>query len=210
MATLVVPKYIPSPEQIEAAKEEIHAARLAKWEAEHAEAPFAPDEYEAYRERERARLRTYRRRKAVEAANAELQRVDEVEEANQQAALLDAEAEQWRLQAATDHRNRRAYVIWQLKLARSHRAARKAAKLRGTLNEHNTPSKARVAVPEDGPREMSKEDICNVDLGSLTTLNAVPKKKRGPRYTLPELAEEQAPAPFKTQRDVVAFRSKRR
>jgi hypothetical protein len=76
---------------------------------------------------------------------------------------------------------------------------------------------------------MSKEDRCNVDIGSLLELNIVPKRLSG-RYSLgdvdPEtmdvsadsLGEHQEathrPIPMtlktETYRDVVAFRSKRR
>jgi hypothetical protein len=79
------------------------------------------------------------------------------------------------------------------------------------------------------PQEMTREDICNIDLGSLFALNIVPKRLSD-RYTLgdvdPEamdigadsLADFQAathrPIPMalktETSRDVVAFRSKRR
>lgn len=79
------------------------------------------------------------------------------------------------------------------------------------------------------PREMSKEDRCNIDIGSLLELNIVPKRLSD-RYALgdvdPEtmdigadsLADFQAaahrPIPLalktETHRDVVAFRSKRR
>lgn len=81
----------------------------------------------------------------------------------------------------------------------------------------------------DEPREMTREDICNVDVSSLFALNIVPKRLSD-RYTLgdvdPEamdigadsLADFQAathrPIPMalktETHRDVVAFRSKRR
>ena len=85
--------------------------------------------------------------------------------------------------------------------------------------------------PEPGePREMSKEDRCNIDIGSLLELNIVPKRLSD-RYRLGDVAPETMdlgadaladhqeatyrPIAFqlkteKTSRDVVAFRSKRR
>lgn len=84
------------------------------------------------------------------------------------------------------------------------------------------------AAPDE-PREMSKEDRCNVDIGSLLELNIVPKRLSD-RYTLGDVDPEtmdlgadslaeiheatHRPIPMalktETQRDVVAFRSKRR
>ena len=88
------------------------------------------------------------------------------------------------------------------------------------------------AKPTAEPREMSKADICNVDLGSLRLLNLIDDSDDGERYTLgrinPETADLGADSlaalqeatyqriafklktETKTQRDVTAFRSKRR
>jgi hypothetical protein len=71
---------------------------------------------------------------------------------------------------------------------------RKAATLRGTLNDYGICSAARVAIPDGGPREMTMADICNVDVGSQASLNAIPKKHGYHQYALPEAAKEQTAA----------------
>lgn len=94
MATLVVPKYIPTPEEIESAKDEIHAARLAKWEANN-----PPKEVVRERDRQRTRKRRERAQRQVEESSTSIARAN--------AELLEQETE-----ADVDPRDPRQVEQW--------------------------------------------------------------------------------------------------
>ena len=92
---------------------------------------------------------------------------------------------------------------WQKLKSKFDKAVEAQSKASGTLNyfwinrRAHTPDQGfRVPVPLTGPREMSREDICNVGLVIVPDIE---------RYTIVE--DEAVP---KTHRDVQSFRSKRR
>lgn len=181
----------PSAAEIEARKAEVDAMRLAAFDAR----PAAPVDDEQRREKRRVYYKEYRAKRKLRSANREPKHAQpaaaDVDDLNRRAVELDATAEEARLEAKVDcdtlrncpirsrslkSNSTRSFNIWQRKLELSIHAHQQAAIARGTLNRFNVEGRAttRVAVPEGGPREMTRADICNVDLGSLAAFNRLP------------------------------------
>lgn len=252
MAKLLAPKYIPTPEEIEAAKAEIDARRLEQWDRSHPQS-------EAARERARLRVRARRARLKLESANCTLQECDLSLQLDR-AALIDAftaDALGLREMTARDIANVEFIdsrdldeVFDSLIEAVSFQYDLEDCECRwniadvdadmmdlsdppATLTVHDELSldADERGVPAVALREMTPDDICNIDITSLLALNLVPEKLSD-RLALGSIDPEtmdlgadslaalqeatyqriafKLKTEIQTQRDVQAFRSKRR
>lgn len=220
-----VPKYLPTPEEISAACDQIHERRLAAFDA--AAADTAENERKR-KSRDRSRQRRAAEKAAKQAANRVLlQQTEEAEPADldhrdprqteQWIPVPKAEPEQPR--PLTDKQRTRkllfptpelwrAFVQERWDTRREYNALAADADARGVLNYYNINRGPRAPWYEIdyGYNEMEQKDICNVDIGSLTELNRMLDQiacddAEEPRYGLTN------PRPH---RDVRSFRSKRR
>ena len=179
------PAYLPTPAEIEAAKAELDAKRLAAFDAAN---DAKPSECERL-EKERIRQRRIRAEAKLAQTNLKLQQSDQTEPLDLDEHRDPRQTEQWLPAAAEpeEHKMERSLFLpfgspewkkariqekWDMR--RELRALEKDANARGVLNYYNVNGGMRMPYQDrgwDGFHDMQPEDIANVQFLQMGELD---------------------------------------